>query len=43
VLFVSAAPTGIIGKDELGDLARDFDVMAAQIELLIHRATPVCC
>jgi two-component system, OmpR family, sensor histidine kinase CpxA len=30
-----AAPTGIVRKDELGDLARDFDAMAAQIQLLI--------
>jgi HAMP domain-containing protein len=34
-LGAGAVPTGVMRKDELGDLARDFDVMAAQIQLLI--------
>jgi two-component system sensor histidine kinase CpxA len=34
-LNARAAPPTIVRKDELGDLARDFDAMAAQIQLLM--------
>ncbi len=34
-LSARSSPHGIVRRDELGDLARDFDVMAAQIQLLM--------
>ena len=34
-LSARSSPHRIVRKDELGDLARDFDVMAAQIQLLM--------
>ncbi len=34
-LSARSSPYGIVRRDELGDLARDFDVMAAQIQLLM--------
>jgi two-component system sensor histidine kinase CpxA len=34
-LSARSSPRGIVRRDELGDLARDFDAMAAQIQLLM--------